>query len=560
MAQASRVAILASALAAVLSLAGLITAPAQANGCITSGTGTAQDPFIIATHVNLDCLRTNTLDYWNHGYHFKQTADIDMSTYLWTTAIGDDTIPFRGTYDGNGYTISGLTITSTGNDVGVFGVAYDDTLIGITLTGLSVTGNQRVGGLVGKKEGGVIEDVSVTGTVTGASAVGGLIGQVDDSADTTIRTSFTAGSVAVTGFGEHTGGLVGNAHPYSRTLSITDSYSAMAVTGYTKVGGLVGTYVDEAVSEHLAIADSYARGAVSGSFDTGGLIGCLYDYVMTYQCDPSLTGTVTVTDSYWDTQTTGRATTAGSLGTGQTTAQMTTLGTFGNWSITDTTTNQTTWGICTGIESGYPFLQWFAAQEGLTCSQPSPPAPVPAPTPASAPRDVVATAMDRAASVTWIAPGSSGSYPVSTYLVTSAPGGRTCLAVTLNCEIAGLTNGTAYTFTVAALTGAGWGPASDPSNAVTPTALSRPSILITGSRDTADPRVVRVSGETEGLVGEQLLPWTRQAGQSEFTTGSGLRTVAADGTFTWSRRSGKALSVYFTHEQIRSNVVRLPAR
>jgi hypothetical protein len=268
---------------------------------------------------------------------------------------------------------------------------------------------------------------------------------------------------------------------------------------------------------------------------------------------------VTVTDSYWDTQTTGQATTAGARGTGKTTEQMTTLGTFGNWSITDTTTDQTTWGICSGIGSGYPFLQWYAGQEGLTCGQAPPPDPTPAPTPASAPRDVVAAPMDRAASVTWSAPASSGSYPVSTYLVTSAPGGRTCLTATLSCEVAGLTNGTAYTFTVAALTGAGWGPASDPSNAVTPATPSRPSIAITGSRDAADPRVVRVMGETEGLVGEQVGPWTRQAGQSGFTAGAGLRTVAADGTFTWSRRSGKAISVYFTHEQIRSNVIRLPA-
>ncbi len=543
-------------------LAASLLAPpsASANGCITAGTGTSQDPFIIATHVNLDCLRINPSYYWNHGYYFKQTADIDMSNYLWNAGIGDDTIPFRGTFDGNGHTISGLTITSTGNNVGVFGVAYDDTLIGITLTGLSVAGNQRVGGLVGKKEGGVIEDVSVTGTVTGASAVGGLIGQVDDSADTTVRASFTAGSVLVTGFGEHTGGLVGNVHPYSRTLSIMDSYSATTVTGYTKVGGLIGTYVDEAVSEQLVITDSYARGSVSGSFDTGGLIGCLYDYVMSYQCDQSLTGTVTVTDSYWDTQTTGQATTAGARGAGKTTPQMTSLSTFGTWSITDSTPSQATWGICTGIESGYPFLQWFADQEGLACGQPPSPSPTPAPppSPSSPPRDVVGVPMDASASVTWSAPASSGSYPVSTYQVTATPGGATCLTSSLTCVVTGLRNGVLYSFTVRALSGGGWSALSVPSAPVTPSAREQVTIVITGSRSA---REISIVGSTTGMgMGGIVTPWSRKSGGA-FEAGRDV-LVDADGTFIWSRkvRGTATWSVYVAAGDVRSKTITFRAR
>jgi hypothetical protein len=86
------------------------------------------------------------------------------------------------------------------------------------------------------------------------------------------------------------------------------------------------------------------------------------------------------------------------------------------------------------------------------------------------------------------------------------------------------------------------------------------AIQITGSRDASDTRVVRVSGTTIGLVGEQVTPWVRFAGQSSYTEGTGVRTVAADGTFAWSRATGKKVHVYFTHGSIKSNTVVIPAR
>jgi len=103
---------------------------------------------------------------------------------------------------------------------------------------------------------------------------------------------------------------------------------------------------------------------------------------------------------------------------------------------------------------------------------PTPPTPV-APTP---PLGVRAWAMQGAAMVTWAPPASAGSFAVSMYRVTSAPGGVTCLAPArqLWCEVNGLRNGRSYTFTVTALTGAGWGAPSAPSNAVTPSRNPEP--------------------------------------------------------------------------------------
>ena len=167
----------------------------------------------------------------------------------------------------------------------------------------------------------------------------------------------------------------------------------------------------------------------------------------------------------------------------------------------------------------------------------------PAPTPASAPLDVTATAGDASATVTWKAPTSSGSYPITTYQAISTPPGRTCLvsAPALTCAVTGLANGTAYTFTVQALTGAGWGGTSSPSNTVTPRAAPKPSITITGTR--AGERIM-VTGTTTGFgVGAILRPWTRFPGQTTYTQGTASILVDAQGGFTWERRTGKTIYI-----------------
>ena len=201
---------------------------------------------------------------------------------------------------------------------------------------------------------------------------------------------------------------------------------------------------------------------------------------------------------------------------------------------------------------------WSAPQGFVTSSPPIPP-PV---YPPGAPTELTAVAGDASADVSWVAPSDSGSYPMSNYQVTSAPGGRSCLVSVpaLTCEVSGLANGTSYTFTVRALNGAGWGSDSAPSNAVTPRATPVKTIQITGSRDASDTRVVRVSGTTTQLVGEQVTPWVRFPGQTTFTAGTGVRTVAADGAFAWSRATGKKVHVYFTHGSTKSNTVVIPAR
>ncbi len=85
-----------------------------------------------------------------------------------------------------------------------------------------------------------------------------------------------------------------------------------------------------------------------------------------------------------------------------------------------------------------------------------------------APSVGVASAGDEWATVTFSPPSYAGLSPLTGYLVTSAPGGITASGVDSPVTVSGLNNGTTYTFTVTAINGAGTGPASAPSNAVTP--------------------------------------------------------------------------------------------
>ncbi len=187
----------------------------------------------------------------------------------------------------------------------------------------------------------------------------------------------------------------------------------------------------------------------------------------------------------------------------------------------------------------------------FTYADPSPPV-----TP-SAPGSVTATAGDASATITWTAPTSLGSFPVTNYQVTSSPGGQTCLTSTLTCTVTGLKNGTTYTFTVKALSGAGWGESSTPSNAVTPTAPPTPTITITGSRD---GQRITVTGTPMHLTSQTVRPWLRFPGETTYSEGAAVIPISANGSFTWSRKTGKKTYVYVAHGTTRSNTVTIPAR
>lgn len=186
--------------------------------------------------------------------------------------------------------------------------------------------------------------------------------------------------------------------------------------------------------------------------------------------------------------------------------------------------------------------------------EPNPPAPVPS-VPASAPREVRAEAGVESAKVSWLAPASTGSFPVTSYQAVASPGGETCMVAApgLTCTITGLTPGKPYTVTARALTGAGWSEASSPSSVVVPLGHEVPTILITNSRDRAQKSMARIEGTTTGLVGAEVVPYLRIAGQADFSPGTSTRTVDAQGNFVWQRKAKKRFTVYFVSGDVTSN-------
>lgn len=92
--------------------------------------------------------------------------------------------------------------------------------------------------------------------------------------------------------------------------------------------------------------------------------------------------------------------------------------------------------------------------------------------PPGAPTIGTATAGSGQATVTFTAPGSIGGGPITGYRATSSPGGITATGASSPITVTGLTNGVAYTFTVAAQNAGGYGPESAASNSVTPSAAT----------------------------------------------------------------------------------------
>jgi hypothetical protein len=249
---------------------------AQTATAPSTGTGTSSNPYQIATLDNLYWIYANTSE-WNK--HYIQTADINASaTSTWNSStgwmpIGNTTTKFTGTYNGQGFEISGLRINRTGSDYqGLFGDVSNAILINIKLTSANIAGRSFVGGIAGRAlltyinrceinsstisgttdfVGGwvgdhtyttdsiLIRNQTISLTISGRNVIGGVFGRTASAIffENVNRNGNT------TGTGTHAGGLIGHASYSAATYS--PQYNACSNTGTIStsgsfVGGLVG--------------------------------------------------------------------------------------------------------------------------------------------------------------------------------------------------------------------------------------------------------------------------------------------------------------------------------
>ena len=207
------------------------------------------------------------------------TADIDLTGKDWTPIGTDYDNSYKGTFDGGGHTIKGLTVTTNDQFVGLFG--YLDkagTVKNVVMEGIQITSNHvlmsgNTGGVVGYSWG-TIENCSVSGSVSGTNCVGGVVGSQKAGSITGCSSS------AIVKGTRYVGGVAGE-----KWGTMTACYATGNVTVEINSpqdlsgGGVVGLNGGSTVLACYATGNVNSKGSNTGNVHIGGLFGDNYTVV-----------------------------------------------------------------------------------------------------------------------------------------------------------------------------------------------------------------------------------------------------------------------------------------
>ncbi len=213
-----------------------------------------------AHQLQLAALATNATYTLASNVNAAGTAGSDVWGPAGFAPLGQTSTPFTGTLNGAGHSVNGLTINApTATDVGLVGALGSAGVVeGVTVTG-TVTGGTNVGVLVGYNAG-LVSSASGKGAIKGVSDVGGLVGYNSGSVSASNGKAVVAGApTQAASPSQDVGGLVG-----LNTGALTSDYATNTVTGEGSVGGLAG-------ANSGSISGSYASGAVSNVSGKGFL-------------------------------------------------------------------------------------------------------------------------------------------------------------------------------------------------------------------------------------------------------------------------------------------------
>ncbi|MDD2534803.1 MAG: hypothetical protein PHC86_08930 [Eubacteriales bacterium] len=231
---------------------------------VPSGDGSSSNPFLITHLADLVWLKDRIADPTKDGgnsEYYHQTSDIDLATLSDWTPIGEGSASgFRGTYDGQSYTVSHLQMTvKTLKKTGLFSINRG-TIKNLGVTEVAITGgttsDEGVGALVGVNKGSIARCWSTGSISTAAKATGGLIGQqttYDNTATPSLIDAFSTVSVIAPGtdianyfgglIGEIAAGTVQTAYSIgtvdSNAPNISNSKFSGGITGEIKAGASV---------------------------------------------------------------------------------------------------------------------------------------------------------------------------------------------------------------------------------------------------------------------------------------------------------------------------------
>ena len=283
----------AIALILIASAIVIATQPAATvNAAITGmkGSGTNGDPYRIENAEDLRTLSTNV----KNGNTFEGLLiilvnDVDMSSVSSWEPIGTESTPFKGTFDGNGRSITGFNLSDgSKNYVGLFG-SNSGEVTNLSLSG-TVKGNENVGAIAARNTNtGRITSCTFSGTVNGGSYVGGIAGYNEGTIDNCIND-------APVNCSEKGGGIAGGSNG-----GITNCTNTGAIKGDKYAGGIAGIcegigYITGCLNEKYASVtaesggDSYAGGIAGES--SGDIWYCTNKAAVTSkgQCAGGMTG------------------------------------------------------------------------------------------------------------------------------------------------------------------------------------------------------------------------------------------------------------------------------
>ena len=206
--------------------------------------------------------------------------NIDLTGKAWTPIGTDYDNSYKGTFDGGGHTITGLTFTTNDEFAGLFGyLNRAGTVKNVVMEGVQITSNQIYGGSIGGVVGssyGTIENCSVSGSISGTVYVGGVVGvQIGGSITGCSSSATVKGTVDVGGVTGQTNSSATLTACYATGNVIIEINPKKNIAG----GSLVGMNAGISLLACYATGNVTSTGSSTGNVHIGGFLGNNYTTV-----------------------------------------------------------------------------------------------------------------------------------------------------------------------------------------------------------------------------------------------------------------------------------------